>query len=146
MKYYNSWAIAVILGNLYAPNLYGRVWFSDKSNGVYVCAKVYSLPKNDTGFYGFHVHTVGNCSLPGFAEAKGHYNPQNFPHPLHAGDFPMLIANSNMEAELSFITSRFIVRDIIGRAVIIHEGRDDYSSQPSGDSGKRIGCGIIHAL
>ena len=145
MRYNCSRAIAVIRGNSTA-NLHGKGWFSDTPKGVYVYAKICSLPLNKTGFYGFHLHERGNCTLPDFTEAKGHYNPENLPHPLHAGDFPMLIVNFRMEAELSFITSRFIVRDIIGRTVIIHEATDDYSSQPSGDSGKRIGCGIIRAL
>ena len=98
------------------------------------------------GFTDFHIHEIGNCALPDFSGAKGHYNPQNTAHPLHAGDFPMLLATDSMDAWLSFITTRFSVQDIIGRSVIVHLGRDDYTSQPSGDSGKRIGCGVIYAF
>jgi Cu-Zn family superoxide dismutase len=139
-------AAAMVRGNAAAPRLRGTVWFSDTPEGVRVRARIYGLPANETGFYGFHLHTAGNCALPDFSEAKGHYNPTGKPHPEHAGDFPMLLATDAMDAWLSFITTRFTVRDIIGRSVIIHAGRDDYTSQPAGDSGARIGCGIIQAL
>lgn len=119
------------------------VWFSDTNEGVRVDAQILGLPPNDTGFYGFHVHETGSCSQPDFSDAGGHYNPGNTAHPLHAGDVPPLLATRSGSAWLSFITTRFTVRDIIGRSVVIHENRDDYTSQPAGDSGKRIGCGII---
>ncbi len=139
-------AATAVRGNSNAPGLHGCVWFCDISYGVHVRAKIFCLPKNDTGFYGFHLHETGDCSLPDFSGAGGHYNPGGLEHPLHAGDFPMLIADNRMQAELIFVTSRFRVEDILGRAVIIHLGRDDYTSQPSGDAGTRIGCGIIRAL
>lgn len=139
-------AIAKVEGNAEAPGLHGNVWFFDTPDGVRVNAQIYDLPPNETGFYGFHVHEVGDCSAPDFSSAKGHYNPTGAPHPKHAGDFPMLLATSANDAWLSFITTRFTVRDVIGRAVIIHSGRDDYTSQPAGDSGPRIGCGAIQPL
>jgi Cu-Zn family superoxide dismutase len=58
----------------------------------------------------------------------------------------MLLATDAMEAWLAFVTTRFTVRDIIGRSVVIHMNRDDYTSQPAGDSGQRIGCGVIRVL
>ncbi len=138
-----SFATAMMRGNENAPNLRGSVRFIDTPRGTYVTARFRGLPPNETGFYGFHIHTEGCCDLPDFTCAKGHYNPGDTPHPLHAGDMPMLLATDDMEAYLSFLTSRFTVRDVIGRSVIIHAGRDDYSSQPAGDAGPRIGCGII---
>lgn len=66
------------------------------------------------------------------------------PHGNHAGDFPVLFSN-NGYARMSFFTDKFRVRDIIGRSVMIHENPDDYRSQPPGDSGKRIACGVIEA-
>ena len=62
------------------------------------------------------------------------------------GDFPMLMATSANDAWLSFVTTRFSVCDVIGRSIVIHAERDDYTSQPAGDSGARIGCGIIQAI
>lgn len=109
-------------------------------------AHVSGLPPNNTGFYGFHIHETGSCARPDFSDSGGHYNPGNMEHPMHAGDFPMLLATRSGNAWLSFITSRFTVKDIVGRSVIIHGMRDDYTSQPAGDSGKRIGCGIIRGM
>ncbi len=139
-------AIAIIRGDAAAPQLSGAVRFFDTPAGVRVDAHVAGLPHSETGFYGFHVHEAGNCAPPDFSSAKGHYNPSETAHPLHAGDFPMLLATDQMEAWLAFVTTRFAVRDIIGRSVVIHGGRDDYTSQPAGDSGARIGCGVIRAL
>ena len=138
-----NFATAMMRGNDMAPDLRGSVRFVDTPRGTYVTARIRGLPPNDTGFYGFHVHAEGCCDLPDFACAKGHYNPGDTAHPLHAGDMPMLLATDSMEAYLSFLTTRFAVRDVIGHAVIIHSGRDDYTSQPGGDAGPRIGCGII---
>ncbi|MDD5016760.1 MAG: superoxide dismutase family protein [Eubacteriales bacterium] len=144
--FYPLSAVAVIRGNSYAPGLHGNIWFVDTQKGVRVDAKIYGLPPNGMGFYGFHVHEAGSCEMPDFMSAKGHFNPDDTRHPLHAGDFPMLLATASMDATLSFVTTRFTVRDVIARSVIVHEGRDDYTSQPSGDSGRRIGCGIIQVL
>ncbi|MGI5850261.1 MAG: superoxide dismutase family protein [Christensenellales bacterium] len=145
-RYYYLSAAAVIRGDSIAPRLNGNVWFYDTPEGVRVDAQIYCLPPNETGFYGFHIHTEGNCAGTDFSAAQGHYNPENTEHPMHAGDFPMLLATDTKNAWLSFITTRFTVRDIIGRSVIIHEGRDDYATQPAGDSGRRIGCGIIYSI
>jgi Cu-Zn family superoxide dismutase len=146
MEHTANGAIALIHGDAPAPRLSGFVRFYDTPDGVRVDARVRGLPKNATGFYGFHLHETGECMPPDFASAMGHYNPTAEPHPLHAGDFPMLLATSAMEAWLAFVTTRFTVRDIIGRSVVIHMSRDDYTTQPAGDSGKRIGCGVIRAL
>lgn len=139
-------AIANMKGNLFAPCLYGKVCFYDTHNGVKVNAVIYNLPPNKSGFYGFHLHRKGNCSWPDFLKAEGHYNPDKFLHPLHAGDFPMLLATDKNNAFLSFITTRFKVKEIIGRSVIIHYERDDYTTKPSGDAGAKIACGVIHKI
>lgn len=146
MEHIANGAIASIHGGALAPVLSGIVRFYDTPDGVRVDARVSGLPKNATGFYGFHLHETGECTPPDFASAKGHYNPTNAAHPLHAGDFPMLLATNTMEAWLAFVTARFTVRDIIGRSVVIHMNRDDYTTQPAGDAGQRIGCGVIRAL
>ena len=80
-----------------------------------------------------------------FSEAGGHYNPTNQPHGNHVGDFPVLFSN-NGKALMSFFTDKFQVGDIVGKAVVIHLNPDDYRTQPAGDSGPRIGCGVIYAL
>ncbi len=139
-------AAAFIKGSTDVPRLTGTVTFTDTPEGVRVDAYVQGLPHNETGFYGFHLHDRGSCQLPDFQSAKGHYNPDGVPHPQHAGDFPMLLATDRGQAWLSFITTRFGVCDVIGRAVVIHAQRDDYTSQPAGDAGARIGCGIIQPV
>jgi Cu-Zn family superoxide dismutase len=139
-------AAAVIRGGMDAPNLAGNVWFTQTAQGVRVDAQLSGLPPNASGFYGFHVHTMGDCSGQDFSNAMGHYNPSGTRHPLHAGDLPPLIATDTGDAWLSFVTTRFTVRDITGRSVIIHADRDDLTSQPAGNSGKRIGCGVIRGM
>ena len=142
----SSAAAATVRGNDMAPQLCGTVRFKDTPNGTHITADICGLPKNDIGFYGFHIHTAGCCDLPDFSCAQGHYNPAGTAHPLHAGDLPMLLATDAGTAYLSLLTTRFCVCDVIGRSVIIHANRDDYTSQPSGDAGPRIACGIIRAL
>ena len=77
-----------------------------------------------------------------FANSGMHYNPKNCPHPLHAGDLPPLLEN-NGYSYMSFLTNRFKLKDIIGKVVIIHDAPDDFTTQPSGNSGKKIACGKI---
>ncbi len=139
-------AAAVIKGNREAPYLTGNVWFEDTTQGVRVDAQVSGLPNNTSGFYGFHVHTEGDCSGKDFSDAMGHYNPGGVRHPLHAGDMPPLMATDTGDAWLTFVTTRFTVGEITGRSVIIHADRDDLTSQPAGNSGKRIGCGVIRRV
>ncbi len=84
---------------------------------------------------------TGNSSDE-FADAKTHYNPQNCPHPYHAGDLPPLIENDGY-SYMSVFINKFTVKDIIGKVVIIHEMPDDFTTQPSGNSGTKIACGEI---
>lgn len=77
-----------------------------------------------------------------FADAMSHYNPNDCEHPHHAGDLPPLFGNDGF-ALLLFLTSRFSVDEIIGKTVIIHDQPDDFTTQPSGNSGTKIACGVI---
>ena len=107
-----------------------------------VVADINSLPHTATSFFGFHIHEGNNCDGKDFSGSKGHYNPDSAPHPKHAGDLPPLMLCGN-KAHSSFITDRFNVDDIIGRTVVIHNLPDDFTTQPSGNSGEKIACGII---
>lgn len=80
-----------------------------------------------------------------FPNTGNHYNPGNVPHPEHAGDLLPLLSN-NGYAWMSFYTARVNVEDIIGRSVVIHSMRDDFTTQPSGNSGDKIGCGMIERM
>lgn len=150
-------AFANIKGSSADSNLKGVVYFRDVRNGVEVYVEVTGLPEYKPaqgsnppiGPHGFHIHGIGNCEIGDpknpFTSAGEHWNPTNQPHGNHAGDFPVLFSN-NGYARMSFFTNKFKVRDIIGKAVIIHESPDDYRTQPAGAAGKRIGCGVIRSL
>lgn len=136
-------AIAWINGSRDYPELNGLASFYDLHlNGVIVSVEVYGLPDNNNShFYGMHIHEFGDCTPP-FDQTGNHYNPHNKSHPNHAGDLPPLLGN-NGYAWSAFYDKRFSIKEIIGKSIIIHSMRDDFTSQPSGDSGVKIGCGVI---
>lgn len=150
-------AVADIKGGPLAPKLRGRVLFRNAARGTWVCVIVNGLPqfqpakngKQPIGPHGFHIHGGGSCEVGDpqepFKAAGEHWNPTNQPHGNHAGDFPVLFSN-NGTARMCFFTDKFKVADVIGKAVIIHESPDDYRSQPAGNAGKRLGCGIIREV
>lgn len=80
-----------------------------------------------------------------FPNAGTHYNPFECPHPYHAGDMPPLFG-ANGYAFLTFVTSRFTVNDIVGKTIIVHSEPDDFSTQPSGNAGEKIACGVIVSI
>lgn len=135
-------AVACIQG--YA-SLRGTVKFYAVREGTLVVAQVRGLPENAGGFYGFHIHQGNSCRGIGFPDTGSHYNPENTPHPVHAGDLPPLL-RCGEHAFLAVCTDRFRIADIIGKTVVIHSGSDDFRSKPAGDSGEKIGCGIIRQL
>ncbi|MFG6326958.1 MAG: superoxide dismutase family protein [Lachnospiraceae bacterium] len=135
-------AFAKINGNTENPKLHGTAYFYDTPfGGVLVEVEVFGLPDNNSSFYGMHIHETGNCTIP-FDKTGNHYNPSNTPHPMHAGDMPPLL-DCNGYAYSVFYTGRFKVNDIINRSIIIHDMADDFTTQPSGNSGTKIGCGVI---
>ena len=79
------------------------------------------------------------------ANAMSHYNPDGCVHPYHAGDLPPLFGNDGLALSL-FLTNRFSVDEVIGRTVIIHDHPDDFVTQPSGNSGAKIACGVIRRI
>lgn len=147
-------AIAEIRGGPLAPGIIGTVFFQDVPEGTWISVNIRGLPsyqpgtadKAPIGPFGFHLHETGNCE-PGdprnpFQGAGGHWNPTHEPHGNHAGDFPVLFSNHG-KALMGFFTSKFTVSAIIGRSVVIHENPDDFRSQPAGNSGRRLACGVI---
>lgn len=144
-------AKALLRGDSANPNLRGIVTFKQTSAGVLVTAEVYGLPhrgESHPGIFALHIHEGESCGSEGgepFSLSGGHYNPSGSPHPFHAGDLPPLFANRG-HAYLSVVTDRFAVSEIIGRTVIIHSDPDDFTSQPSGNAGTKIACGIIFAI
>lgn len=147
-------AVAYIKGGSLYPNIKGTVMFKNVKGGTEVSVEINGLPlyqpakdgKAPIGPFGFHIHTLGNCSEGSpndpFSSTSGHWNPTNQPHGNHAGDFPVLFSNDGYN-KMTFFTNKFKVQDVIGKSIIIHENPDDYKSQPAGNSGKKIACGVI---
>ena len=141
-------AEAFVTGSREYRSVQGKVRFVQKKDGVHISADIYGLPDGgESAFFGFHIHEGRECagnSADPFADVKMHYNPKGRLHPHHAGDLPPLISERG-RAKTSFITDRFKLSEVIGRAVVIHLMPDDFTSQPSGNSGEKIACGIINA-
>ncbi len=128
----------------------GTVSFTQVGNKVQVVANVSGLTP---GLHGFHIHEKGDCSSPDAMSAGGHFNPGSTPHghphqgPHHGGDMPMLDADASGKAslttELEGITVAEGPASIVGRSVIVHVAPDDFKTQPTGNSGARMACGVI---
>jgi Cu-Zn family superoxide dismutase len=128
----------------------GTVTFTQKGDKVLVHARVSGL---SPGTHGFHIHEKGDCSSGDGMSAGGHFNPLGKPHAYptvedrHAGDMPMLAAdaagNAVLDGELDVITIGVGATDIVGKSVIVHKDGDDFKTQPTGNSGARVACGVI---
>ena len=105
--------------------------------------------------HGFHIHEAGDCSSGDGMSAKGHFNPYGKPHgdpkgaERHAGDLPALKAGKDgrakIDATLDVLSIGQGPGNIVGRGLIIHADPDDYKTQPTGNAGARIACGVIKA-
>jgi Cu-Zn family superoxide dismutase len=121
----------------------GDVMFIQQGDTVLVKADGLDFPSSlVAGFKGFHIHSTGVCdpaavdsstgaTVP-FFSAGGHYNPASVTHGSHAGDMPVLQINADGSAWSRFKTDHFRVKDIIGRAVIVHAGADNFGNVPTG--------------
>ncbi len=128
----------------------GTVQFHEKADGaVEVEVKLTGVPP---GVHGFHVHDKGDCGDNGNA-AGGHFNPMGTPHAgpatatHHAGDFGNVTAGANGEVRTRFTTRSITVSEgsasAVGHAVILHANPDDLMTQPTGNAGGRIACGVV---
>ncbi len=131
-------------------NLNGSVNFSQSGKQVVVTGTFSGLKPNSE--HGVHIHEKGDCSAVDAMSALGHYNPTNTQHGSvhssahHAGDMPNIVSDASGNANYrATLTDFSLVGDqtIIGRSVVVHRDPDDYKSQPAGNSGPRIGCGLI---
>ena len=138
-------AMANIRGSDAYPHLSGQVRFYQLRHCVLVEAIIQGLPATDTGFFGFHIHTKNSCTGADFSDTGIHYNPTEEMHPYHAGDLPPLMS-CHSDAYIMVATSRFHVMDILGRTVVVHDMVDDFYTQPAGNAGKKIACGVIHRV
>jgi superoxide dismutase, Cu-Zn family len=128
----------------------GTVTFTQKGSQVAVQARVTGLKPNAE--HGFHLHEKGDCSSPDGNSAGGHFNPDGKPHgpqdaPHHAGDMPALKADGSGAAEAKFMLSGVSVGsgagDVVGKGLIVHAQPDDYKTQPTGNAGARLACGVL---
>lgn len=145
-------AAAVLTGSDKHPDIYGVVRFYTMKNGTLVYADVNGLPhankRCSQEIFGFHIHEGESCTgnaEDSFADTGTHLNKDNCGHPFHTGDMPPLFGN-NGKAVSVFLTNRFTIDEVIGKAVIIHGSPDDLITQPSGNAGKKIACGIIRPV
>ena len=133
----------------------GTVTFEQRGGKVRVSGTVTGLKPNAE--HGFHVHEKGDCSAADATSAGGHFNPGGHAHgragqgPHHAGDVPNLKAAANgvarVNAEVSGLSISGTAPDgIIGRGLVVHRDPDDYKSQPAGNAGPRVACGVIFAV
>lgn len=146
-------AFATIHGSSEYPKLHGIVRFYPVVGGVLVNPEIYGLPVENpicsNHVFGFHIHEGIACTgtnTEPFANAKGHFDPGGCEHPAHAGDMPPLFAAHDGFAWSAFLSDRFKWGDILGRTAIVHRNPDDFHTQPSGNSGPMIGCGIIEKV
>jgi Cu-Zn family superoxide dismutase len=128
----------------------GTVTFTEVADGVQVRGEITGLA---AGNHGFHVHEFGDCSAADASSAGAHFNPTNEPHAgpdasaRHVGDMGNVQADASGKATLEYVDHQISLtndqRSVIGRSVVVHAKADDLKSQPAGDSGARVGCGVI---
>ncbi len=145
-------AYAKIMGSGEYAGLSGYVYFFEAQGGAIVWVEVKEVTDADgkpaNGFKGFHIHEGGACTGntdDPFADAGSHYNPTGREHPEHAGDLPPILVSDGY-GWMQLYTGRFSPEAVIGRTVILHGMPDDLHTQPSGNAGMKIGCGVIERM
>lgn len=127
----------------------GTVTFEDVEDGVRVQGEFEGL---SSGMHGFHIHQYGDCTADDGTSAGGHYNPTGNDHGApdadnrHMGDMGNIEADEEGNATIDYVDSKIELNgpnSIMGRGIVIHGGEDDFESQPSGDAGPRVGCGVV---
>lgn len=133
----------------------GKLSAMPMAGGVHFTGEIGGLVRNAT--HAIHVHEKGDCSAADASSAGGHFNPTGQPHGRpdagahHAGDMPNITADANGVARVNLHVQGVSLggaatTDILGRALVVHAQPDDYATQPSGNSGARIACGVVTAV
>ena len=154
MKRHHPDAYCRIKGSMQYAGVEGMVFFYEVEDGILIEADVRELPMPNKiscnqPIFGFHIHAGESCEgtkQDPFKDALGHFNPDNCPHPYHAGDLPPLFANKEGMAMMSVVDDQFTLKEVIGKVMIIHAQPDDFHTQPSGNSGLMIACGKIMCI
>jgi superoxide dismutase, Cu-Zn family len=131
----------------------GKITLKQFPGGVEIKGSLSNLPP---GTHGMHIHTVGKCDAPDFKTAGGHFNPDmkkhgmNNPDGMHAGDLPNIEVGTDGKVKVKVVAAHVTISDGDhslfhegGTSIVIHEKADDYMTDPSGNSGNRIACGVI---
>jgi Cu-Zn family superoxide dismutase len=133
-------------------NEVGKATLTTTPSGVLISLDLTAIPP---GEHAFHIHAVGKCEPPDFKSAGGHFNPDSTKHGLmnpegpHAGDMPNLHVPEGGKLQIEVLnptvtlTAESALLDEDGSAVVIHTGADDYQTDPAGNAGDRIACGVI---
>lgn len=145
--------VVVEIASKSGSDISGQVVFTEENGEVTMVATIEGLAE---GTHAIHIHETADCSSPDGKSAGGHWNPTFQPHGkwgsekgYHKGDIGNFEANDDGMAKISMTTNEWCIgcgdekKDILGHAIIVHDGVDDFVSQPSGAAGSRIGCGII---
>lgn len=143
---------AATLNGASGSKVAGQLTFASSGEDVTVAGELTGLPPSSE--HGFHIHENGDCSAPDATTAGAHFNPEMAPHagpndtPRHLGDIPNIQSDATGKAVVNATIAGASLRnggphDLVGKAVIAHAKPDDYKTQPSGDSGDRIACGVI---
>lgn len=134
------------------PNAIGSVVFTETAGGVAISAQVGYGGEGHAGLHGFHLHEVGDCSAEDYTSAGGHFNPTGVDHGgpgaevHHAGDLGNIEIGEDGSGSLDLVSTMLSFdgdNSVVGRAVILHAGEDDLTSQPTGAAGARDACGVV---
>jgi superoxide dismutase, Cu-Zn family len=126
----------------------GQVRLQDSPHGLILTAELTGLPE---GPHAFHIHAVGQCEPP-FQSAGGHFNPDGHQHGMmnpqgtHAGDLPNIHVPASGELTVEYFVKGLALDDLFGAdgtSLVVHADADDYMTDPAGDAGARIACGVI---
>lgn len=133
-------------------NSVGTVALTETPNGTLLHARLAFMP---AGTHAFHVHAIGKCRPP-FKSAGGHFNPTDTNHGLmdadgmHAGDMPNIHVPNTGVLEIEVLNRHVSLNDALfdddGASIVIHQGADDYKTNPAGAAGSRIACGVIERM
>lgn len=142
----------VVLASASGSLVSGKLAVRPMGDGVHLTGEIGGLTPNST--HAIHIHEKGDCSAADASSAGGHFNPAAQPHGKvdhgahHAGDMDNLVANAEGVAKVDAHASGVTLgggapNDVAGRAVIVHASPDDYKTQPTGNAGARLACGVI---